>query len=429
MSDAAYQRMLAQVYNDAAGWDLPENAVAANENPDDLSKVWGNFTHEELPAELGYKLPIGVGHAGDYNGYTVSYREYMAYDHYRKALTSHGPHTADYMNSRLMELAGELNGAPDEIDPVEEADDARALADEARQVAWTTKLGAASMAAYEAWTRGLPNDVNVGQVVSQPEDIKRFDAATFSWKGGSNAVDNPTVRVERLVDGEWETFADQSGEIQTKVKFPEGVNGFFDTYTGAQEWVWTANFEAFNAFPAGIGSTPEGTYRFVVEGDHRAGFMPETYEVTSDEFEVSAWDGIEVRDLRREADGSVSFEVAHSYPQSYDSVFPYVRHHMRNEADRGELRAEDIVSWCDTCSFRPWATTAEIVSAVVTVVRANGNRELVPATLIDGRWVAPASLNPADTAFVDAGGVVDSYGETNGTATDPLPAKGNAQKR
>ena len=47
-------------------------------------------------ANCGYALPVGLGHTGDYNGYTVSYREYMARDSYRKALTSYGAHTADY---------------------------------------------------------------------------------------------------------------------------------------------------------------------------------------------------------------------------------------------------------------------------------------------------------------------------------------------
>jgi hypothetical protein len=422
MSDAAYQRMLAQIYNDAEGWDLPENALAAETDPDDITKIWGNFTHEELPEELGYKLAIGVGHAGDYNGYTVSYREYMAYDHYRKALTSHGPHTADYMNSRLMELAGELNGAPDELDPLETEEEARALADEARQVAYTTALGAASAAAWEGWTRSLPNDLNAGEVVAQPDNIKRFAATTFSWKGGSNAIDNPTVTVERLVDGEWQTFADQSGEIQTRIKFPAGTEGLANTYSGNQEWVWTANFEAFDAFPAGIGSTPEGTYRFVVNGRHREGFMDATYELTSDEFTVSSWDGIEVRDLRQDDAHSVSFEVAPiAYPETYESVFPYVTPHTKFEADRGELKPEEIRSWCDTCSFRPWATSGEVESAVLTIDRAGEASFSVPAELgADGRWHAPFTVVPGDEVYVAAGDVVDNYGETNATGTDSV---------
>ena len=72
---------------------------------------------------------------------------------------------------------------------------------------------------------------------------------------------------------------------------------------------------------------------------------------------------------------------------------------------------------CRTCSFRPWASTGEVATATVTVVRAGGGVDLVPASLVDGRWVADAAVGDGDAAFVDRGGVVDSYGEINGTAT------------
>ena len=143
----------------------------------------------------------------------------MTWDDYRKALTSYGPHTADYMNTRLVRLAGELNGGP----ALEaEINDAFGQADEARQAAVATALGQASSAAFDAWTAALPDDVGPAEALTQPEDIKRFDAATFSWRGGSNAADNPVVSVERLVDGEWQPYADQSGEVQTKLAVPEG---------------------------------------------------------------------------------------------------------------------------------------------------------------------------------------------------------------
>ena len=46
--------------------------------------------------------------------------------------------------------------------------------------------------------------------------------------------------------------------------------------------------------------------------------------------------------------------------------------------------------------------------------------DLVPASPVDGRWVAAAALAEGDTAFVDRGGVVDSYGEINGAPTSPV---------
>ncbi|MDQ3953020.1 MAG: neutral/alkaline non-lysosomal ceramidase N-terminal domain-containing protein [Actinomycetota bacterium] len=401
-SDARYRRMKAQIHNDARGWDAPENAPTAESEPGDPAKIFGNFTHEELPASLGYKLPIGVGHAGDYNGYTVSYREYMAYDHYRKALTAYGPHTADYMVTRLVKLAGELNGGP-ELEP--ELHDALAQVDEARQVAASTALGAASSAAYEAWVSALPDDAGPAEATDQPEDVKRFGAAYFSWRGGSNAADNPVVRVERLVDGAWRTFADQTGEVQTMVEFPDGMDGLLNTYAGDEEWTWTAGFEAFDAFPVGIGSTPAGEYRFVVDGHIRQDGEPVPYQVESQPFEVKPWDGVEVTDLRIDP-GAVSFRASSNYPRTYEgSPFPYVRVETKDDVTG--------VPFCTTCSFRPWATSGSIVSASVTVVRSTGTVEVVPAQLVDGRWTAPVELLPGDSAFVDAGAVVDEHGERN----------------
>lgn len=428
-----YLRMKAQIHNDAAGWDAPENAVQANSEPSDPLEIWGNFTKEELPEQFGYKLPIAVGHAGDYTGYTVSYREYMSYDHYRKALTSYGPHTADYMNTRLTRLAGRLNGLDPALTPAEIADEARALPDEARQVAVSTALGQASNAAYTAWRAGLPNDKGPFGPVTEPEDITRFDAATFSWIGGSNGADNPTVRVERMVDGEWETFAGQAGEIQTMVRFPKGANALTDTYSGNQQWLWTANFEAFNAIPEGIGSTPAGEYRFVAEGVYREGFADTPYSFESESFRVSPWDGLKVQDFAVE-DGVASFTVDASYPKSYTSVFPYIKTEGKTAQGDDVVKNDELGRpFCTTCSFRPWATEGIVQSAVVTIERGNGATLKVAATLgEDGRWRSSLPLVPGDRAYVAAGDVVDNYGETNGSGTDPIelplpPTGGNVR--
>ena len=416
-TDAEYDRMLAQIHNDAKGWNDPQNALRAESEPDDPEQIWGNFTKTELPADLGYKLPIGVGHAGDFNGYTVSYREYQSYDHYRKALTSNGPHTADYMVTNLMQLAGRLNGGDAPL--VDEAV-ARGLPDEARQVAASTALGAASMAAYEAWYRALPKDaVPADPIVTQPRDIKRFDAAQFSWIGGSNAIDNPLVTVERLVDGQWQTFADQTGEVQTRLEFADGINAYSDTYSGNQEWKWTANFEAFNANPKEIGSTPVGEYRFVVQGKRRGLAADEPYELVSKTFRVDRWDGVSVSDLKLHDDGSVSFAAASVYPRSYPAGtprFPYITEASMKSDEMGK-------SWCTQCSFRPWANGGEITSATLTAERADGTTETVEATRDGQRWHAAVTLYEGDRAYVASGGVTDEYGERNGSGSGEVTGR------
>ncbi|MFA5890290.1 MAG: neutral/alkaline non-lysosomal ceramidase N-terminal domain-containing protein [Actinomycetota bacterium] len=404
VSDARYRRMQAQVHNNAAGWDKPENAVAANAEPDDPAKIWGNFTKEELSPNLGYALPVGVGHGGDYNGYTVSYREYMSRDHYRKALTAYGPHTADYMATRLVRMAAALKGGP-ALAP--EPHDAMAQADEARQVALSTALGVASSAAYDAWLAALPNDLGPAEPLVQPTDVARFSAATFTWRGGSNAVDNPRARVERLSGSVWKPYADQSGEVQTMVEFPKGAAGVADTYAGNQQWRWTANFEAFDAFPRTVhpdGQTPNGTYRFVVDGAIRLAGVNTPYHFESNAFHIGPWEGISVQDVRVEDDGSVSFAVAVAYPRTYASPFRFVH-------DDGRTKI------CYTCSFRPWASTAAVARAEITVARAGGGgTDVVAATLSGGRWIAQTNLQTGDTAAIARGGVIDAYGEINGAA-------------
>ena len=61
-------------------------------------------------------------------------------------------------------------------------------------------------------------------------------------------------------------------------------------------------------------------------------------------------------------------------------------------------------------------------SATVTVVRAGGGTETVAAALVNGRWVAPVSLQPGDRAFVATGGVQDTWGEINGAPSASVTA-------
>ncbi|HWG94409.1 MAG TPA: hypothetical protein VNU66_09315, partial [Mycobacteriales bacterium] len=207
------------------------------------------------------------------------------------------------------------------------------------------------------------------------------------------AVDNPQVRVERRVGQRWEAFADMTGEVQTLVDFPNGVEGVADTHTGTQEWRWTASFEAFTGFPARFGSTPEGTYRFVVEGASRVTGTTEPYRLESDAFQVRPARSVGVG-LVEAGPGGVAFRG--TYPRTYDSPFRTVR-------DDGRATI------CRTCSFRPWADTVRDGTAVVTVLRAvDQPRPSVP-------WfTADVVLRPGDRAVVRPGDLVDAAGNTNG---------------
>jgi hypothetical protein len=391
LADAAkVARMRAQVHNDAAGWDAPEYAPYANAEPADAGEIKGNFTKEELPAARGYKLAVGIGHAGDYNGYTVSYREYMSHDHYRKELTSYGPHTADYMVTRLVRMAGAMKGAP-ELAP--EPLDVYAQADEERQLAYTEAHGAATKSASDAFYAALAPEPGSAHALGQPADVGTFSAADFTWAGGSTAVDNPRVVVERLVDGHWTFFAGQTGEVQTRVQWPT-YDQLPLVYAGQFEWRWTANFEAYESFPARLGSTPAGTYRFTVDGcfndgagdalaDDACHGAASTYALVSEPFEVI--DAAEVvQSVQADANGDLAIRVsATSIPRSYESAFPFVR-------DDGGTR------YCKECSFRPWATS----SAGVESVRVDVAGEEVFVSGAGPDWSADANLAPGDSATI-----------------------------
>jgi hypothetical protein len=395
----AIAHMRAQVHNDARGWDAPENALAANSEPVEIARIWGNFTKEELPPELGYKLPVGVGHAGDYNGYTVSYREYMNRDSYRKALTTYGAHTADYMVTRLVRMAASLRGGPplagEFLAPV-------AALDEVRQQTLATVLGLITSPAYDAWIALVPDDVGPARVLAEPVDIERFSGATFSWVGGSTAIDNPTARVEREgPDGQWQPYADMTGEVQTKVEFPEGAAGVIGTYLGTHEWHWTANFEAYAAAPARLGSTPPGRYRFVVDGNIRQSGADQAYHFESAPFAVSHWGGVGVADAAVDGAGNVSFSTPPvQYPRSYVSAFRYIQ-------DDADPRI------CETCTFRPWARASEVQSARVSVQRAAGMIEVIDAARSGTAWSVPTTLAAGDRAFIAPGDLRDTNLETN----------------
>ena len=117
---------------------------------------------------------------------------------------------------------------------------------------------------------------------------------------------------------------------------------------------------------------------------------------------------MQVTDGAVDEGGDVSFRVPDSaYPRSYDSTF-------RTIGDDGNQGGKSRI--CRTCSFRPWAASAPAVSAVVTVTRADGTSQQVPARLVDGRWVADTDLAAGDTAVLAPGAVRDAYGETNGTS-------------
>jgi hypothetical protein len=274
---AAYQHMRAQIHNDAADWNSFSYVIHGDSEPVPLSQIKGNFTHTELGAGQyrkcpGYQVSSALGHTGDYNGYTVSYREYEARDAYRKALTAYGPHSADYYTTNLLGMAAHLlcgTPVPTQFtDPI-------ATLDELRQADEAIVLGRITSTVYDLWNVRVPDSVGPAKVIKQPRSITRFDAATVTWVGGDNWTDNPTVIVQRRTHHGWQKYADQSGHIQVVLNQRAPLtDAFFNQLTGNQKWTWTASMEAYDSYPradiAG-GQVPNGRYRFVVDGHIHTG--------------------------------------------------------------------------------------------------------------------------------------------------------------
>ena len=456
--------------NPANGWNNAENAASAESEPTDTSQIKGNYTHDDRcgptpltpgdqpcgpgetspSADLGYRLTVPIGMANDYNGYIATYREYQRGDHYRKALTGWGPHSSDYMASRLVHIGRRLRNSlvvPPTDQTQEQVLAAKAELDTAvndqRALALGT-TGAGAIAAYEA---ALPDDLDPGPT-AQPADVERFGASFFSWRGGSNFTDNPEVRVEREVaPGQWEAYADQSGELPVTLDFPEGTETPSYLEEGA-EWEWTAHFEAFvSPFDTGERpiATPPGSYRFVVDGFRRDGGSPQPYHLESETFEVSPWSGITVNGFRLETDGTMSFTVGPrstytvggpnsevdvqgggpeieaeigpvDYPDSYDSPARFIRNRRTAYRDPAAPGDPEQLEWfCFTCSFRPWIDAGDAETAEVTIVdESSGDTERVPATFSGGRWRTVRTLEGGELAVVERGAVTDPHANFNG---------------
>ena len=224
--------------------------------------------------------------------------------------------------------------------------------------------------------------------------------------------------------GVWQPYADMTGEVVTSLTTPPGVTSIATDRTGTQEWRWTATFEVFDAWPRADvdgGQVPDGTYRFVVDGHHRAGGATVPYRVTSDAFTVTPWEGLHAGDPVLRPDGSVAVLTDPVvYPRTYTPPAS-----LRLVADDG---GDDGTAahrlFCRTCSFRPWARTGEVTAVTVSVVRDGVLVRTVAASPQGEEWVAPVDLRPGELAFVTRAGVRDGYGEINGLPTRAVDATG-----
>jgi hypothetical protein len=449
--DTNFKRMRAQVRNCANGWNSVAFAPYAESEPLDVNAIKGNYTCDDgaQSAALGYALTVPISMANDYNGYIATYREYQRGDHYRKALTGWGPHSSDYMATRLVKMGRRLNGGPALDQTVDGAADpdadnavlmAKTQADQANNDARVAGLGALAATVTKSYEAALPDDAGPAQQRGAPRSIERFDETVFSWRGGSNYTDNPAVEVQRRVDGSWMKFADESGEVPVTLALPH-ASDLPVFAAGKHSWIWTGHFEAFVSEYdlGGPRATPAGTYRFHVHGLIRRGGKARGYQLDSKPFTVSPWSGITVSDLRREPDGNVSLALGPRHDRAVPggnpttaSIGPIDFPDTYTHADRARfVRLQRTLvrdpaapgdpsrfEWfCLTCSFRPWMDTTDGSSVTVTYTGPGGHTRTVPAHRVGDRWVTSSPPRPGERASVRAGDAVDAWGDFNGAAS------------
>jgi hypothetical protein len=305
-------------------------------------------------------------------------------------------------------------GTPIPAEPL----DGLAAVDEQRQEAEAVTIGQVASAAYDLWAASIPDSAGPAAPIAQPKNITRFDAAVFRWTGGDNWTDDPTVTVQRFTGGQWRFYANQSGEVQTILDTPQNVvAALAGRLSGKQRWTWEASFEAFDAYPRADvpgGQVPNGTYRFVVDGFIHQGGGAKAYHLMSNAFTVSPWLGVTASHLMQVGDTITFTTPAVVYPRTYKSPIALVHDDLGGNGVTTDGNASII---CKTCTFRPWATSSHVVSAIVTVLSPDGSvATRVPATFDGTEWVANVALERGQTVEIAPGGLRDAFGETNGAA-------------
>jgi hypothetical protein len=111
---------------------------------------------------------------------------------------------------------------------------------------------------------------------------------------------------------------------------------------------------------------------------------------------------VQVTDGAVDEGGDVSFAVPDSrYPRTYASTFRTIKDDGGRAARRQEPHLPHLL-------VPPVGLRRLGGLAVVTVTRAGGAVEQVPATLVDGRWTADTNLAEGDAAVVAPGAVRDA---------------------
>ncbi|TVQ95287.1 MAG: hypothetical protein EA398_17995 [Deltaproteobacteria bacterium] len=180
-----------------------------------VERIERNFSTSVAPPEAQVPIVAAISLVNTYMGYIVTAWEYENREHYRESLTGFGAGTADHVNTLALELAVEMHGgsrADRAFDPLIEDD----LAGFDALTLWLRGRDAQ----VAAFSRAIPASDPTGVAVplgepafldADPEDEDGFpERVEFSFRGGTNDVDLPQLRIERWSDDDdaWLTHAE-----------------------------------------------------------------------------------------------------------------------------------------------------------------------------------------------------------------------------
>ncbi len=241
------------------------------------ARIRRNFTEDEVEPEPGAPIPIVVSHTNGYMGYIVSAWEYENRTHYRQEMTAFGPETADHVASAFVGMVRELEGGPDfdvETPAWRELD----LEGVERIQTFLADLDAEVTAMARALPASDPGVV--GTVLAEPPAVAEANGPVrFSWLGGTNDMEPPSMTVERQTTNGWEAIArGPSKDVFLLFEPPDR---------------WTAEWREADADAgASLRFRVEGTYRGTVPGASEPDpiWDPDganaAYEVVSGQFRV-----------------------------------------------------------------------------------------------------------------------------------------------
>ena len=404
----------------------------------------------------GYALTVPVSMANDYNGYIATYREYQRGDHYRKALTAYGPHSSDYLATRLASMGRALRGS----DGREGRARRRAARAPSRSPTRRTPTRRRPRSARPrrprcaAYEQTLPDDGGAPEVLAQPTDVERFAAAHVRWRGGDNYVDDPRVRGRAPRSGEgWVPRRRPVRRGRHDREVP-GAGGGVSHLTGGQEWEWTATWEAFVGGRAPTRGSRAGHAGRAPTGSSspaRAATGGKTVPVRADvrrpspsavgrdhrrparlerraagRSALGPGGDARRRDAARRASDDPPIPVRGpvgpiDYPDSYGGELKPRFIDDQRTVVRDPAAPDDASRWewyCLDCAFRPWLDAGDAERVTVTVTGADGAQRRVAAERTAPGVVGAAARRCAageSARSWSAGGVRDACGNFNGT--------------